>query len=99
LRNASGVEDNAYKTLVFVYSRELDVIVSTSSIIKCYVEKESSPPYSEDVVMDLEKEMMNMEDSTPMATPQSVMGSNKLNEPPMEPNLAQYVRKRVWQHI
>ncbi len=40
-----------------------------------------------------------MEDSTLVATPQFAMGSNKLNEPPMEPNLAQYVRKRVWQHI
>lgn len=99
MRNVYGVEDDAYKTLVFVYNKELDVFVSTSSNIKCYVEKESSPPYSKDAVMDSKKEMTNMEDSTLVATPQFAMGSNKLNEPPMEPNLAQYVRKRVWQHI
>jgi hypothetical protein len=60
---------------------------------KCNVEEESSPPYSEDAMMDSKEEIMNMEDSTLMATTQFAMGSNK---PPMELGSTQYVKKRVW---
>jgi hypothetical protein len=34
---------------------------------------------------------MDLEDMTMELTPQSVMGSNKLNNSPMEPNSAQYI--------
>ncbi len=60
-------------------------------IIKSNVEEESSPPYLEDIVTNSKKEMMNLEDTTLASTPQSTMGSNNLNNPPMVPDLAQYV--------
>jgi hypothetical protein len=69
----------------------LDVLVSTSSIIKNDEKEESSPPYLEDAMTNLEKKTMNLEDTTSMATPQSTMGSNELNDPLMAPGLAQYV--------
>jgi hypothetical protein len=47
--------------------------------------------------MDLEEEMTNLEDTTLMITPQSLIGSNKLNNPPMAFGLAQYVQNKVWQ--
>ncbi len=93
------VQDNAYETLVLAYNKELDVLVSANFIIKSNVKKERSPPYSEDVVANSKEETTNMEDSTLMATPQSTIGSNELNEPPMEPSSAQYVKKRVWGRI
>jgi hypothetical protein len=71
----------------------LDDFVSASYIIKFDVEEESSPPYSKDAMMDSKEEIMNMEDSTPTATTQFAMGSN---EPPMELDSTQYVRKIVW---
>ncbi len=43
--------------------------------------------------------MMNLEDPTPIATPQFAASSNELNDPPMAPNLTQYVHNRVWQHM
>jgi hypothetical protein len=55
------------------------------------VEEESFPPYPEDAMTDLEKETMNSEDTMLVVTPQSTMGSNKLNNPPMGLNLAQCV--------
>jgi len=67
----------------------LDVLVSTSSIIKNDEKEESSPPYLEDAMTNLEKKTMNLEDTTSMATPQSTMGSNELNDPLMAPGLAQ----------
>jgi len=94
LRKASNVEDDAYETPIFANSKELDVLVSTSSIIKNDVEEENSPPYLEDAVMDSKEEMTNMENSTPTTTPQSATNSNEHNEPLMEPSSAQYVRKK-----
>ncbi len=49
---------------MFVYSRELDVLVSTSSISISNVEKDNSPLYLENVVTNLEKEIMNLVDIT-----------------------------------
>jgi Leucine-rich repeat (LRR) protein len=77
----------------------LDVFVLANSITISNVEEESSPPYSEDVVINSKKEIKNLEYTTLMATPQFSTGSNELNDPPMAPNLAQYVRKRVWRCI
>jgi len=59
------------------------------------VEEENSPPYPKDAMTDSEEEMMNSKDTTPMATPQSTTGSNKLNGPSMAPNLVQYVQNKV----
>jgi hypothetical protein len=59
LRNISDVKDNAYKTQVLIYNRELDLLISTSNIIISDVEEENYPPYPKDVVMDLEKKMSN----------------------------------------
>ncbi len=87
------------QTLVLTCNRKLDVLVSTGSISISNVEKENSPLYSKNVVTDLEKEIMNLEETTLVVTPQSTIGSNKLNDPPMELSFAQYVRKRVWQCI
>jgi hypothetical protein len=96
-RNAFDVEDNEYKkTLVFAYNKKLGSLISASCITRSLEEEESSPPHIGDAVTNLEEEMMNMEDTTPMATPQFAIGSNELNNPPMEPDLAQYVKKRVW---
>jgi hypothetical protein len=36
-------------------------------------------------MMDSEKEMMNLKNTTLATTPQFAMGSNKLNDPPMAP--------------
>jgi Leucine-rich repeat (LRR) protein len=74
----------------------LDVLVLANSIIKSNVEEESSPPYSEDAVTNSEKEMTNLEDTIPIATPQFATSSNELNDPPMAFGSVQYVRKRVW---
>ncbi len=49
---------------------------------------ESSPPYLEDAMIDLEEETTNLEDTTLTATPQSAMGSNEVNDPPVA--LAQF---------
>jgi len=65
----------------------LDVLVSTSFIIKNDEEEESSPPYLEDAMTNLEEETTNLEDTTSMATPQSTTGSNELYDPLMAPGL------------
>jgi hypothetical protein len=53
LRNASNVEDNAYETSLFAYSRELDVLISTNFIIRSDVEEESPPLHLKDVMANL----------------------------------------------
>jgi hypothetical protein len=73
----------------------LDVLVSASSIIISNVEEESSPPYPKDAMTNLEEEMMNLEETTLATTPQSATCSNELNNPPMAPNLVQYVWNKV----
>ncbi len=50
-------------------------------------------------MMNSEEKTMNMEDTTPVATPQFATSSNELNNPPMEPDLAQYVKKRLVTHL
>ncbi len=55
LRNALNVKDNAYETLIFAYSRKLDLFVLASNITISNVEKESSPPYLEDAMTDSKK--------------------------------------------
>jgi len=55
-KNIPNVEDDAYETLVFTYNRELDLIELASSITISDVEKESSPPYLEDTMMDSKEE-------------------------------------------
>jgi Leucine-rich repeat (LRR) protein len=95
LRNVLNVKDDAYETLIFAYSRELDLFVLTSSITISNVEKESSPPYLEDTVTDSKEETTNLEDTTLMVTPQSTMGSNEPNDPPMAPSSTHYFRNRV----
>jgi hypothetical protein len=96
-KNASNVEDDAYETLIFAYNKELDLPILTGCITKRYVEKEGSPPYLKDFVMDLEEETTNLEDTTLITTPQFVTRSNKLNNPPMAPSLAQYVQNKFRQ--
>jgi hypothetical protein len=44
-RNASNIENHAYKTLIFAYNKKLDLLVLASSITKSDLEEESSPPY------------------------------------------------------
>jgi hypothetical protein len=61
------------------------------NIIKSEVEEESSSLDLKDTMMNLEKKMMNLEDTTSTITPHSTMGSNKLNDPPIAFDLAQYV--------
>jgi hypothetical protein len=58
-KNIPNVEDDAYETLVFTYNRELDLIELASSITISDVEKESSPPYLEDTMMDSKEETTN----------------------------------------
>ncbi len=82
-RNTSDIEDNAYKTPIFAYSKKLEFLILVSCITKSDVEEENFPPYPEDAMMDLEEEMTNLKNTTLVATPQSTMGSNKLNDPPM----------------
>jgi len=69
LKNDSDVENNAYKTLIFAYNKELELLVLASCITKSDVEEENSPPYPKDAMTDLEKEMMNLENTTMAATP------------------------------
>jgi hypothetical protein len=75
----------------------LDLLVSANNITKSNVEKENSPPYLEDVMMDPKEETMNLEDTTLVTTPHFAMGSNKLNDPTMALGLVQYVHNKVWQ--
>jgi hypothetical protein len=77
----------------------LDVFYWPVLLLKSNVEEESSPPYLKDAMTDLEEEMTNLEDTTSATTPQSTMGSNELNHPPMEPGSIQYVKKKVKQCI
>jgi len=90
-RIISDIKDDAYETPVFVYSRWLDVLISASSITRSDVEEKNFPPCPKDAMSDLEEEMMNLEETTLVVTPQFATSSNELNEPPMAPNLAQYV--------
>jgi hypothetical protein len=59
------------------------------------VEKESFPPYPKDVMTNSEEEITNLEETTPIVTPHFTMGSNELNNPPMAPDLTQYVQNKV----
>jgi hypothetical protein len=99
LKNAYDVEDNAYETLLFACSKKLDVLISTSFITKSDVKEESFPPNLKDLVAYSKEETTNMEDSISTTTPQFAIGSNKLNDPLMEPNSTQYVKKKMWQFI
>ncbi len=85
------IEDHAYETPILIYNRKLDLLISASSITRSDVEKENSPPYPEDAMMDSKEETTNLEDTTPTATPQSTIGSNELNNPPMAHGSTQYV--------
>ncbi len=49
-RNVFDDEEDAYETPIFIYSRELDIPILISSIIRSDVEKDNSPPYPKDVV-------------------------------------------------
>jgi hypothetical protein len=70
-----NIESNAYETLILVYNRELDLLVSASSITKSNVEEESSPPYPKDVVTNLKEDMTNSKDTTSAATSQPTNGT------------------------
>jgi hypothetical protein len=59
------VEDNAYETLVLAYSRELMFLYRLIIVLGVML-KRRAPHHSEDVVMHSEKEMTNMEKSTPV---------------------------------
>jgi hypothetical protein len=74
----------------------LDLLILADNITKRDVEKESFPSYLEDVAMNLKEETTNLEDTTLAVTPQSEMGSNELNDPPMALGLAQYVMNKIW---
>jgi len=63
LKNAFNAKNDALKTPILVYNRELDVLVSTSSIIKSNVEEESSLPYLKDAMMDLKEETTSLENT------------------------------------
>jgi hypothetical protein len=103
LRNVSEVEDNEYETLILIYKKKLDSLVSASCITRSLEEEKSLPPHTKDVVMDSKKEMentlppfqgyviMNLEDMTLAPTPWFIVGSNELNNSLMEPNSAQYI--------
>ncbi len=69
----------------------MDIFVLANSIIRSNVEEESSTLYPKDVVTGSKEEMMNLENTTPTATSQFATGSNKLNDPPMAPNLVPHV--------
>ncbi len=102
-RNASNTKDNEYETLVLAYSRKLDSLMLASCITRSPKEEESSPPHTEDVLMDSKEEIentlppfqgyagMDSENMAPTPTPQSAMGSNKFNDSPMEPGSTQYI--------
>jgi len=107
----SNTEDNEYKTSILAYSRELNSLVSTNCITRSPEEEESLPPHTKKVVMDSEKEMTNSfptfqgyattnsKDMTLAPTPQFVMGSNKLNDSPMELNLTQYILNKFYKRL
>ncbi len=90
MRNVYDAKDDAYKTPILTYNRELDVIVLTNSITKSDLKEESSSPYLEDVVMNSKEKTTNLENTTLVATPQSIMGYNELNDPPMALGSIQY---------
>jgi Leucine-rich repeat (LRR) protein len=64
-------------------------------IIRSDVEEENSPPYPKDAVTNSKEKMTNLEDTTPTTTPQFATGSIELNNPPMAPDLAQYVQNKI----
>ncbi len=47
------------------------------------MEEENSPAYLEDAMTYSKEKMTNLEDTTPVATPQFVTNSNELGDPPM----------------
>jgi len=85
-KNIYDVKDDAYKTPIFAYSKELDLLVLAISITRNDVEEENSPPCLEDVATYSEEETMNSKDTTLKATPQFATNSNKMNNPPMAPD-------------
>jgi len=107
LRNSFEVEDDEFKTPILIYNRKLDFLMLANCITRSPEEEESSPPHTKDVVRDSKKEMentlppfqgyvvINLEDMTLAPTPQFVVGSNKLNNSPMELGSTQYVRSKV----
>jgi DNA segregation ATPase FtsK/SpoIIIE-like protein len=108
LKNISNIENNEYETLVLAYSRKLDSLLLANYITKSPEEEESSLPHVKNVVTNLEEEtqnnlppfqgfaIMDSENMTRMPTPQSAMGSNELNESPMELDSAQYIQSKVY---
>jgi len=74
-------------------------------------EKESSPPHIEDVMTNSKEKIentlppfqgyaaTNLKNMILMPTPQSVVGSNELNNSPMEPSLTQYIQSKVYRHL
>jgi hypothetical protein len=63
-RNISNVFYDAYETPIFAYRKKLAILVLTNSITKSNVEEESSSPYLDNAVMDLDKQTTNLEDTT-----------------------------------
>jgi hypothetical protein len=43
-KNTFDAKDDAYETPIFVYNKELDVLVSANSITRNDVKEENSPP-------------------------------------------------------
>jgi len=93
-KNAFNIEDNAYKTQVLVYSKELDLLILAINIIRSDVEEENSPPYPKDVMIDSKDETMNLEDTTPVVTLQFIMGSNELIDPRIAFGSNQFVQNK-----
>jgi len=93
-KNAFNIEDNAYKTQVLAYSKELDLLILAINIIRSDVEEENSPPYPKDVMIDSKDETMNLEDTTPVVTLQFIMGSNELIDPRIAFGSNQFVQNK-----
>jgi len=79
----SNIKDDPYELLAFAYSKKMDQLVPISNITTSKLEAPNSPTYLEGVMTDLNDE----EDTMPLSTPRSAMGSNDMNPTPLEPSL------------
>jgi len=57
----------------------MDQLVLANNIITCEVEDPSSPPWPEVIMTNSDEVMTDLEETMPMSTPRSPMGSNEMN--------------------
>ncbi len=81
-RNNFDVENDAYETLAFAYSKKMDQLISTIIITTSKVEEKSSPPYPKDAMTNSEEKMTNLEDTMHVDNYTTLQNGFQQNERP-----------------